>query len=133
MDDRGKDLDGRVALISGAGVPASIGAVSARAAAEAGAKLVLADLPGTGLKEVLRSLSKDGFEVASHPVDLRDEVSVRALLAFVKRTFGRLDVTVNNAAATNLVPQDHGVTDMTAELWDNTFAVNTRGTMLQST
>jgi NAD(P)-dependent dehydrogenase (short-subunit alcohol dehydrogenase family) len=130
MSSRGKDLEGKVALVVGGGTPGGIGAVVARAVAEAGAKVVIADLAGARLDEVSRSLRAARFELAACPVDLTDENSVQSLMGFVTRTFGCLDAVINVAAATNLIPLDQGVTDMSGELWDRMFAVNARGAML---
>jgi NAD(P)-dependent dehydrogenase (short-subunit alcohol dehydrogenase family) len=130
MSARAKDLQGKVALVVGCGIPGGIGAVVAGALAEAGAKIVLADLAGAKLDEISRALQVAKFEVAACPVELTDENSVRSLIEFVTRTFGRLDSVVNVAAATNLIPRDQGVIDMSGELWDEMFAVNARGAML---
>src|SRR5271155_2435827 len=129
MTTHSKDLEGKVALVVGCGLPGAIGAVSARALAEAGAKVVLADLQTANLQIVLQDFQSHGYQAAAAAVDLVDEASVKAMLEFSLRTYGRLDAVVNNAAATHLVHRDHGVTDMTAGLWDETFAVNVRGPM----
>src|SRR5271167_3955061 len=121
------DLEGRVSLVVGAGVPGGIGEACSRALAEAGSKVVLADLPGTQLAEVAGYLEGT---VAYHEVDITDEASVEELIAYTVATFGRLDVLDNNAAATALTPLDRDVHSMTTDVWDRTFAVNIRGPML---
>jgi 3-oxoacyl-[acyl-carrier protein] reductase len=58
--------------------------------------------------------------------DVRDDSSVRKMLAAVEREFGRLDALVNNAGTTtNVKPAEFEA--MTAEEWDRVFAVNVRG------
>lgn len=42
-------------------------------------------------------LQREGFDVRFQPLDVTDEASIRRLTAFVRETFGRLDVLVNNA------------------------------------
>jgi NAD(P)-dependent dehydrogenase (short-subunit alcohol dehydrogenase family) len=92
----------------------------------AGAKVVLADLPGTGVEEAAAAV---GGDAAHHDVDISDEASVAALIEFTLDTFGRLDVLDNNAARGGS-PEDALVEKMSVDLWDATFAVNARGTML---
>jgi NAD(P)-dependent dehydrogenase (short-subunit alcohol dehydrogenase family) len=130
MTTRARDLDGKVSLVVGCGMSGGIGAVVARTVAEAGAQVALADLAATKLEEVSQGLTALGYAVSTCPVDLTAEESVRDLVSFVMRTFGRLDSLINVAAATNLIPRDRGVTDMDPDLWDRMFAVNARGAML---
>lgn len=129
MADKGGDLSGKVAIVTGAGGVGNIGATSARVLAEGGAKVVLADLASSQLEETTKALADDGFEVASCVTDISDEKAVQALIAFTVKTFGRVDVLDNNAASQGQ-REDHLVGDMSAELWDKIFSVNGRGTML---
>lgn len=129
MADRAKDLEGKVAIVTGAGIPGAIGAVTAEALAEAGAKVVLADIAGMPLADVAADLRSKGHAVACQIADMRDEDSIRGLIAFTVGEFGRLDVIDNNAAATHLVPHDRDILSMTGALWDDTMAINLRGPM----
>jgi NAD(P)-dependent dehydrogenase (short-subunit alcohol dehydrogenase family) len=130
MADRAKDLDGKVAIVTGGGIPGAIGAVTAEALAEAGALVVLADRAGTPLADVAASLRGKGYVALHKEVDMREEDSIAALIAFTMRDFGRLDIIDNNAAATHLVPHDRDLLSMDAALWDETMSVNLRGPML---
>jgi NAD(P)-dependent dehydrogenase (short-subunit alcohol dehydrogenase family) len=123
------DLDGRVAIVTGSGGLGGIGETTARALAEAGARVMLADVATSELEEVWSGLAGEGLDVARRPVDISDEADVRALVGFTVETFGRLDVLDNNAASNHLVPLDIAL-DLDVELWDTMFAVITRGTML---
>ena len=123
-------LEGKVAIVTGAGDPEGIGCVTAETLAEAGAQVVLADLPGTQLEAAAALAGKAGT-VAHHPVDISDESTVEALIAFAVERFGRLDIVDNNAATVAANPFDDSlVTGIEVELWDRMFAVNARGTML---
>lgn len=123
-------LQGKVAIVTGAGDPEGIGCVTAQMLAEAGAQVVLADLPSSQLEAAAALAGKAGT-VAHHPVDISDESTVKALIAFTVERFGRLDIVDNNAATTAEVPfEDSLVTGIEVELWDRMFAVNARGTML---
>jgi 3-oxoacyl-[acyl-carrier protein] reductase len=58
--------------------------------------------------------------------DVSDEPAVRAMLQSVKKTFGRLDVLINNAGTTAAwKPKD--LETLSLEEWDRVFAVNVRG------
>jgi 3-oxoacyl-[acyl-carrier protein] reductase len=58
--------------------------------------------------------------------DVSDEKAVRAMLESVKRTFGRLDVLINNAGTT-AAWQPKDLETLSLEEWDRVFAVNVRG------
>lgn len=129
MADQGGDLSGKVAIVTGAGGVGALGETTARTLAAAGAKLVLADLPGSQLDETAKALSDAGYDVAACPTDISQEDQVKALMAFAKSRYGRLDVVDNNAASQGH-REDGLVLDMTVELWDKVFSVNARGCML---
>ncbi|HEY6871051.1 MAG TPA: SDR family oxidoreductase [Novosphingobium sp.] len=129
MGALGGELSGRVAIVTGAANPGNIGAESAAVMAREGASVVLADVNEDLLVETTRDLAGRGYSVASCVADVSSEAAIKALIAFTVERFGRLDVIDNNAART-VVGADLLVTDMDVELWDQTFAVNARGTML---
>lgn len=123
-------LQDKVAIVTGAGDPDGIGCTTARMLAEEGAKVVMADLPGTQLETAAARAAEAGT-VAHHPVDISDESAVKALVAFTVEHFGRLDILDNNAAAVAQNPFDDSlVTELEADLWDWVFSVNARGAML---
>lgn len=82
------DLDGRVALVTGAA--RGIGAATAKALATAGAKVVVSDVNDG--KETAAAV---GGAYTQHDVTSEDEWI--AAVAFAKKTFGGLDILVNNA------------------------------------
>src|SRR5690348_15482153 len=84
-------LDGRTAAVTGAGQ--GLGAAEALALANAGARVVLNDLPGPGLDEVAERIRESGGEVAVCPGDVAEWATAEALLS----AFGGLDILVNNA------------------------------------
>lgn len=121
-------LDGKVALITGAG--GVIGSDTARLLAEEGARLVLADLPSSPVSDVAEKLRSDGHEAFAHPADLTDEQTVIAVIVAAVRAFGRLDVVDNNAGATYLSNQDGELLESTLELWNESTSVNLTAPML---
>lgn len=89
------DLNGKVALITGAG--SGIGEACALLFAKHGAKLVLTDVDSAGLERVAAAVKSGGAEA----ITVRNDVSVasecEAAVAAALKAFGRLDVAVNNA------------------------------------
>lgn len=87
-------LDGRVALVTGAA--GHIGSAFCDALAELGCRIAVLDLKPDEACERFRGLHR--VDVLPLAVDLADEKAVRAVPSRVLKTFGRLDVLVNNAA-----------------------------------
>lgn len=121
-------LDGKVAIITGAA--GGIGSQTARTLADAGARVVLSDLPGVGVQALADSISKDGHEAVAYEGDVTDEAVAYNLMRVTRDAFGRLDVLDNNAGVTTLGSRDTVVTEMDVEIWDYVLAVNLRGPML---
>lgn len=86
-------LDGRVALISGAG--RGIGAASARALAEAGANVVVLSRTPDQIESVAEQARTFGVRALSIATDANDPESVNAAVDETIAEFGRLDVVVN--------------------------------------
>lgn len=129
MSQSTQDLNGRVAIVTGAGGVGGIGECTARLLAESGARVVLADLPGSKLEETAASLNKQGYDVTHCATDISDERSVESLIRFAQQKYGRLDILDNNAASQGQA-EDRDVTSMSVELWDHIMGVNARGAML---
>jgi NAD(P)-dependent dehydrogenase (short-subunit alcohol dehydrogenase family) len=88
-------FDGKVALVTGAG--GGIGLTTARASAEAGASVILADNDAALLEEAVNRLRSTGHRVLAIPCDVRDRSQVRAMIAEAVGTYGQLDAAFNNA------------------------------------
>ena len=124
-DDRSGLLTGKVALVVGAS--RGIGAVTAKALARAGAKVMLAARDANALETLVGEIRSEGHEAGFVTVDVGDETSVVHLTERVLVQFGRLDVAFNNATdGSNPRP----LADTDVEGFDRAIRTNIRGTFL---
>ncbi|MBV8882939.1 MAG: SDR family NAD(P)-dependent oxidoreductase [Chroococcidiopsidaceae cyanobacterium CP_BM_RX_35] len=92
----GKPLEGKVAIITGAGT--GIGEAVAHKFALEGAHVVVNGLPDDPVEDVVSSIRSTGGEAFAHPADISQEAQAIACVQAAVDQFGRLDVLVNNAA-----------------------------------
>jgi NAD(P)-dependent dehydrogenase (short-subunit alcohol dehydrogenase family) len=125
-----RELDNKVAIVTGAG--GGIGSATAQLLASRGARVVLADIQVQAAERVAGLVERAGGSALSLYLDLADEDSIISLVRSTLDRFGRIDVLHNNAAdlSPDLSGRDRDVEAMEAEVWDRTFKVNVRGTML---
>lgn len=116
------DFHGQVALVTGAA--SGIGLASARAFAESGAAVVLADYDEHGLALATDQLKESGHQAIGITCDVADEEQAAAAVALAVTTYGRLDMAFNNAGI-QVPPSD--AADETAENFDRVTAINLRG------
>jgi NAD(P)-dependent dehydrogenase (short-subunit alcohol dehydrogenase family) len=116
------DFAGQVALVTGAG--SGMGLVTARAFAEAGAAVVLADVNEAALRTATDVLTANGHRALGVACDVSDEAQVAALVERAVATFGRLDMAFNNAGI-QAPPSD--AADEPADVFDRVNAINLRG------
>jgi NAD(P)-dependent dehydrogenase (short-subunit alcohol dehydrogenase family) len=116
-------LDGRVAVVTGAG--AGLGRAEAIALADAGARIVLNDLPGA-VDEVAEEIRSRGVEVRVVTGDVGERRTADAMVATALEDFGSLDIVVNNAGIT----RDRMLFNLSDEEWDLVLKVHLRGHFL---
>jgi NAD(P)-dependent dehydrogenase (short-subunit alcohol dehydrogenase family) len=124
-------LDGRVAIVTGAG--RGIGrSVSALLAAEGAAVLVndlgsAVDGSGTDASpaaEVVAEITEAGGKAAANGADVSDHAAAEGLIASAVEQFGRLDVLVNAAG----ILRDRMIFNMSEQEWDDVIRVHLKGT-----
>ncbi len=118
-------LDGLVAVVTGAG--AGLGRAEALALADAGARIVLNDLPGAA-DDAAEEIRARGGEVAVVEGDVGERSTADAMVAAAVDGFGSLDVIVNNAGMT----RDRMLFNLSDEEWDDVIRVHLRGHFLLS-
>lgn len=130
-------LDGRVALITGAGSPTGIGLAAARFLGRMGASVYLTGASDR-VNERAVELRDENIDAHSMAANLTIESEVSALVDHVLHVFGRLDIVVNNAGMTSVAsPMDSsGETGSVDELsrgdWDAAMTRNLTSAFLVS-
>ncbi len=118
-------LAGRVAIVTGGA--RHIGAAYCRKLADEGAAVVVADvLDGEPVADEIRA--KAGKALALK-VDVSNEQDTNRMAAEAVKTFGRIDILVNNAAIFINI-QRHPFYEISADEWDKVSAVNIKGPFL---
>jgi citronellol/citronellal dehydrogenase len=117
-------LDGRVALVSGAG--SGLGRATAIELADLGAKVVICGRRTEPLEETV-ALCADGACTAQ-VCDIREEDQVDALVDAVLERHGRIDLLVNNAGGQFLTPAE----DITPKGFRTVIRLNVEGTWLMT-
>jgi NAD(P)-dependent dehydrogenase (short-subunit alcohol dehydrogenase family) len=120
-------LDGKVAIVTGAGGRGnSIGRAYAVALANAGAKVVVADLNAQGAEKVVEEIRQLGGEAIAAQVDIANTESVQAMARTACDAFGGIDILVNNAALMVEIASD-GLFNVDRAAFDRAFGVNVWG------
>jgi NAD(P)-dependent dehydrogenase (short-subunit alcohol dehydrogenase family) len=116
------DFSGKVALVTGAA--AGMGLATARAFAQAGAAVVLADFQETAVKEAAENLVAAGFKALAVRCDVSDDAQVAAMVERTVDEFGRLDAAFNNAGVMARIAP---TAESTREEWERVIGINLRG------
>jgi NAD(P)-dependent dehydrogenase (short-subunit alcohol dehydrogenase family) len=119
-------LDGKVALITGAGN--GMGRVASVLFAQEGARIVVADWSEEGGGETVAAVEAAGGEATFVKVDVAKAEQVEAMVATAISRFGSLDVLYNNAGI--FPADDGGVTETPEPTWDRVMEVNLKGVWL---
>jgi NAD(P)-dependent dehydrogenase (short-subunit alcohol dehydrogenase family) len=119
-------FDNRVALVTGA--TSGMGAVTAQALAEAGAKVVFCGRRTDEGRAVETRIREAGGEALFVPADVTDEAQVRRLVQTLDERHGRLDFAFNNVGTADGTGRLH---ELATADFDLVVATNLRGNFLQ--
>ncbi len=135
------NLDGKVALVTGAGGRNGIGRAIATRLAKEGADVAVNDIAEhpyatdqgdwQGLPDLVREIQAIGRRAISVLADVGDAEQVRQMVDQTVAHFGKIDILVNNAgtiAGKDRLP----VVDLAEEDWDRVQRVNVKGVFLCS-
>ncbi|MFW5846108.1 MAG: SDR family NAD(P)-dependent oxidoreductase [Planctomycetota bacterium] len=118
------DLAGKVAWISGA--TSGIGTAAARLFVAHGGKVVMVGRRGELARSLAAEIDRSGSKAMGMPCDVANAQQVADSIAETVRTFGRLDIIVNNAGMVDVLPL-HEYDD---ERWDRVMGVNVKSMFL---
>lgn len=119
------DFSGKVAVVTGGA--SGIGLATAHRFADAGARVVVADLDREGADRAAEGITSQGGEAISVRVDVTDAQAVDAMVASVREAFGALDVLSHNAG---LAGYPTPALEASESDFDAITAVNVKGSWL---
>lgn len=119
------ELQGRVALITGAG--SGIGRATATLFAEHGAAVGVLSRTEAEVRDAVDEIQGKGGRALPLPADVSDSAAMAAAVERLAREYGRIDIVFANAGINGVwAPID----ELEPQEWDRTIAVNLRGTYL---
>lgn len=117
-------LNGKVAVVTGAA--SGMGQQIAILFAKEGAKVVVADLNLEAAQKTVELVEKEHGTGLAVVANVTKQEDIENMINQAIEAFGTLDILVNNAGIMdNFVPAG----ELTDELWDKVFAINTTGVM----
>lgn len=116
------NFNGKVALVTGAA--SGMGLATARAFAEAGAAVVLADWKEASVQAAAEEIVANGHRAIGLVCDVSDDAQVAAMVERTVAEFGRLDAAFNNAGVMSAIAR---TADSTREEWERVIGINLRG------
>jgi gluconate 5-dehydrogenase len=120
------DLSDRAAIVTGAG--SGLGALFAETLAEAGARVVCADVNQQHAEQTATRIQSTGREALAVAADVTQEAEIARMVAQAVDHFGRLDIIVNNAGIGGSMPPE----DLPLADWQRVLDVNLTGVFLGS-
>jgi len=112
----------KVALVTGAA--SGLGLATAKAFAESGASVVLADWNEKEVQSAAKGIADKGHKTLAIRCDVSDDAQVEAMVKQAVATFGQLDAAYNNAGMQNVLAE---TADSPPEDYDRVMGINLRG------
>ena len=119
------ELSGKVALVTGGG--SGIGRAAALSLAEAGASVAVLSRSPDEIEQTAIDIRRTGAQALALTADISDETELRTAFGKLTDRFGQLDIVVANAGVNGVWAP---IEDMKPPEWDQTIAINLRGTYL---
>jgi len=116
------DYEGKVVIVTGAA--SGMGLATAKAFAEAGAAVMMADYNVELLEKEARSLQEQGFQISWLQCDVSKDDDIENLVSQTVQEFGKLDFAFNNAGVMAKVANTG---ETTRDDWDRVIGINLRG------
>lgn len=118
-------LDGRVALITGAG--SGIGKAAALLLAREGARVAALSRTREEVERTAREIEEAGGEAMAVTADISSPEEMRSAIGEIEERWGRLDVVFANAGVNGVWAP---IEELSPEDWDQTLSINLKGTFL---
>jgi NAD(P)-dependent dehydrogenase (short-subunit alcohol dehydrogenase family) len=126
MSGGGIAMNKRVVLVTGAGN--GIGAEVALAFAEQGDQVILSDVIVEDANRTLKKINEARGEAIVIACDVSNSDQVRAMMAEIYQSYGRLDICINNAG----ISKWKSPLELEEDEWDKVMNTNAKGTFLCS-
>ena len=131
MEQRGTRLEGKVAIVTGAGAVTDVagtGQAMAILFARHGAKVIVADMSEENAQKTLDAIEAEGGTASLFTVDVTKNAECKAMVDAAIERYGTLDILINNVG----IGRGGTVLDVSEEEWDLVMNVNLKSMMLTS-
>lgn len=119
-------LDNQVALVTGGGQ--GLGKEICKVLAEAGARVVVADIKEEPAKKLADELNSSGKKAKAVLLDVSNPDNIKAAVDEITQEFGKIDILINNAGVDVTKP----FVDLSVDEWQKVIGVNLSGPFLMA-